>query len=206
MRITLILTSGSFAFFTSSHIFYYFLGAPKVKFGESNVTCLKGTKHSFRCDVSGYPLPEVSWLLSYNNETLNVSVNNSVLYSVITFRIVKNAFASDISYDTDIFITSQSTSEEALLYNKTAFLDLQQCDREGSITCTAGSDKKTRELFVYEITDGFGILTESENKQKWVLENDIVSLKCLASIHIFSNVTWEIDNKIYSRAMGKGSM
>ncbi|CAH0397497.1 unnamed protein product [Chilo suppressalis] len=60
----------------------------------------------------------------------------------------------------------------------------------GNITCTAsntnGTDFVSIQLFIYEISNGFGI----QNRKEWYPENQEVSIRCLASFYKFSNSSW----------------
>ncbi|XP_063823350.1 vascular endothelial growth factor receptor 1 isoform X2 [Ostrinia nubilalis] len=60
----------------------------------------------------------------------------------------------------------------------------------GNITCKAENNEKSalasKKLIVYEIDGGFGI----EESPDWYSENDRVTLRCLASVHEYTNVFW----------------
>ncbi|KAL0839630.1 hypothetical protein ABMA28_016304 [Loxostege sticticalis] len=63
----------------------------------------------------------------------------------------------------------------------------------GNITCKAGDGPEasaTRKILIHDIEGGFGI----ENSPSWFSEHEKVTLKCLASIYEYRNVTWRERN------------
>lgn len=77
------------------------------------------------------------------------------------------------------------------LYKVTSELRLE-ARVSGNITCKAtnveGSASSTRQFFIQEMPDGFGI---EDAEHTWFLENTNVAFRCLASVYDFDeNVTW----------------
>lgn len=84
------------------------------------------------------------------------------------------------------------------MYEEKAILDMR-CLNSGSITCEAtnemGSAKKTRQILVYELPNGFGIYNQSDDKIFRFSEHENAVVKCVASIFEYKNVTWEKDGE-----------
>lgn len=173
--------------------------------------CVKGMVTSFRCDVSGYPLPTVKWEFINDTYAKELKVSEKLYFFMLGIFSFK-CHLSVLKYLVYIFfmnfkLTLQSIREvKSTHYKKTSFLDITDCHK-GNLTCIAIEEKSkqkkafaTNKLFVYEINDGFGIYNKTENEKKWFLENDPFSLRCLASKHDFKNVTWDIED---SRDIGE---
>lgn len=128
---------------------------------------------SLKCDVTGYPLPQVKWL----------------------FHPTANSVGEPIPL--------QGEDQVKSLYEVSSVLQIRYVNVSGNITCVASNrldnSAVTQQFLVYEIQDGFGI---KNLRGTWFPEHDSVLLTCVASKYEFSNVSWITDNGVDLHSFG----
>ncbi|XP_053599846.1 vascular endothelial growth factor receptor 1 isoform X3 [Plodia interpunctella] len=117
---------------------------------------------TLNCSVTGYPLPNVRW------------------------------FFNSTGFEETEVKESEHTIPSVYEVHSSIVLPVH---KSGEITCVASNkidtDSDSRQLYVYEIRNGFGI----QDTPDWYPENDNVTLKCLASLYDYKNVTWLSGNR-----------
>lgn len=143
----------------------FFSDKPRIDFViNSNQRYVQNRYASLKCDVTGYPLPQVHWLFSPTNSDANNPVK------------------------------LQGEDEVLSLYEVSSILEIRQVTTSGNVSCVATNKEEssvTQPFLVYEVQDGLGI---QDLKGTWFPEDERVSVTCVASKYDFSNVTWIAEN------------